>query len=101
MPHSMKGIVDELHDLGRRLCPSQFEKFLPHMASVTMDDCLGNTAQKLAHHNSLVVLWYRVKRLLNNVATKRIHRKVEGVSTDGLCNLDDLLWCSMLEAALN
>lgn len=35
------------------------------------------------------------------MAAKRIHRQAEGVSTNGLSNLDDLLGSSVLEATLN
>lgn len=66
-----------------------------------MNNRLRDAAKQFMNHNGLVVLGDRVKCLLNNMATKGIHRQVQGVSTDGFSNLDDLLWSAMLEAALD
>lgn len=35
------------------------------------------------------------------MASKRIHREAESVTTNGFSNLDNLLWRSMLEATLD
>lgn len=66
-----------------------------------MDDCLWNTAKKLVNHDGLVVLWNRVKCLLNDVASESIHRQVQGVAANGVGNLDDLLRSSVFKASLN
>jgi hypothetical protein len=66
-----------------------------------MDDSLWDTTKKLMNHDGLVILWNRVKCLLNDVAAERIHGKVQGVASDGLSNLDDLFGSSVLEAALD
>jgi hypothetical protein len=66
-----------------------------------MNDRLWNAAEELMDHNSLVVLRNRVESLLDNVATKSIHGQVQGISSNGLSNLDDLLRSTMLKATLN
>lgn len=71
------------------------------MASIPVNDSLRYAAQKLMDHHGLVVLGNRVKGFLDNMAAKGIHRQAEGVSTNGLSNLDDLLGSSVLEATLN
>jgi hypothetical protein len=71
------------------------------MAGVSMNDSLGNTTQKLMNHDGLVVLWNRVESLLNDMASKSIHGKVQSITSNGISNLDDLFRSSMLEAALN
>jgi len=101
VPHTMKSIIDVLHDLRRRLSPSELKQLLPDMAGIAVDDGLRNTAKKLMNHDGLVVLWNRVKSLLDDVATESIHRDIQGVSTNSLGDLDDLLGSSMLEASLN
>lgn len=101
MPHTTKGIVDKLHDLGWGLSPPQLEQLLPDMTGVSVNDRLRDATEQLVDHDGLVVLWDRIERLLNDVATEGIHRQVEGVATDGFGNLDDLLWSAVLEAALN
>ena len=53
------------------------------------------------NHDSLVILRYRVKGLLDHMATKGIHGEIQGIATDSISNLYDLLRSSMLEATLN
>src|ERR1700692_1567555 len=53
------------------------------------------------NHDGLIVLWNRVKCLLDDVTAKCIHGKVQGVASDGFSNLDDLFRSAMLKAALN
>lgn len=101
MPHATQGFVDILHDLRRRFGPSQLKQLLPDMASVAVNNCLGNPPQQLMDHDRLVVLGNRIECLLHHVATKRIHRQVECIAADGLGNLDDLLWSTVFKTALN
>lgn len=44
MPHAAERLVHELHNLWRRIGPTEFEQLLPHMAGVAMDDRLWNAA---------------------------------------------------------
>lgn len=101
MPHTAESIIDILHDLGRSLSPPQLEQFLPDVAGVSVDDCLGYASKQFGDHDSLIVLRDRVKGFLYHVAPKRVHRQVQCVTTDGLCDLNHLLGSSMLEAALD
>lgn len=71
------------------------------MASIAVDDRLGDTAKQLVNHDSLVILGDRVEGLLYNMATEWVHREVQSVPTDCFRNLDDLLRSAMLEAALD
>jgi hypothetical protein len=101
VPHTAESFIDILHDLGRGRRPSELEKFLPHMAGIAMDHSLGNPTQKLVHHDSLVVLRDRIKGFLDHVAAEWVHGEVQGVTTDGFGNLDDLLGSAMFKAALD
>lgn len=101
VPHTTQGIIDILHDLRRRVTPAQLKELLPDMASIAVDHCLGNAAEKLMNHDSLVVLRDRVKCLLNNMAAKGVHGEAESVSADSLCDLDNLLGGAVLEATLD
>jgi hypothetical protein len=101
MPHATKRLVYVLHDLWWRLGPAKLEKLLPDMASIPVNDGLWDTAKKFVDHYSFVVFWNRIKCLLNNVASKSIHGEIQGIATDGLSDLNHLLWCSVFEAALH
>lgn len=101
VPHAPQGVVDILHDLRRRLSPTKLKELLPHMAGVTMNNSLRDAAQELMHHDCLVIFGDRVKRLLDHVASKRVHGKVQGVPSDGVRDLDHLLGSPMLKATLN
>lgn len=52
-------------------------------------------------HDGLVVLWDRIKCLLYNVTSEGIHGQVQGIASNGLCNLDNLFRSTMLKTALN
>lgn len=65
-----------------------------------MNDGLRNTTQEFVNHDSLVVLGDRIKSLLNNMATERVHGKVQGVSANGLGDFDDLFRRSVFKAPL-
>lgn len=101
VPHALQSLVDMLHDLGRGGRPAQLKQFLPDVASIAVNDSLRDTAKKLVHEERLPFLRNRVEGFLDDMATKWIHRKVEGVPTDGLRNLDDLVGKTMLEASLD
>jgi hypothetical protein len=101
VPHALQSLVDVLHDLWRRVRPAKFEELLPDMAGIAMDDSLGNPAEQLVHHDSLVLLRDRIECLLNDVAAKRIHGEVERVAANRLGNLDDLLRSTVLKASLD
>lgn len=66
-----------------------------------MNHSLWDSSQKLVDHDGLVLLWHRIECLLNDVTAERVHREVEGIAPDGLCNLYDLLRCAVLETALD
>lgn len=101
MPHSTKRIVDELHDLRGGFSPTKLKQLLPYVARIAVDDSFRNSSQQFVYHDRLVLFGNRIKRFLNNVAAERIHGKIQGISTYSLCNLDHLLWSSMLKATLN
>lgn len=101
VPHASEGLVDILHDLRRRVGPSELKQLLPNVAGVAVDDRLGDTTQEFMNHDGLVLLGNRVKGLLDNVAAKRVHGQAERVATNSLSNADDLLRRPMLEAALD
>ena len=101
MPHSTKSFIDIFHDLRGRLGPSEFEELLPDVTSISMDDGLGDAAKELMNHNSFVILRNGVKRLLNYVTSKSIHRKVQSITANRLCNLNHLLGRSVLKATLD
>lgn len=54
MPHAGQRIVDELHDLRRRVVPTKLKQLLPDMAGIAVNDRLWNAAQKLMDHDRLV-----------------------------------------------
>lgn len=66
-----------------------------------MNDSLGNSTKELMDHDSFVVLWDRIKSLLDNVATKCIHGEIQSITPNSFGNLDDLLRCAMLKATLD
>src|SRR6266566_2180635 len=66
-----------------------------------MNNRLRDSTKQLMNHDRLVVLGDRVEGLLNNVAAEWVHRQVQCVAADGLCNLDYLFGCSVFKAALN
>ena len=101
MPHATESLIDILHDLRRRLSPAKLEKLLPDMTSVAVNDGLRDTTKKFMNHDSLVILWNRVKCLLNDVTAECIHGEIQRVSSNGLSDLDDLFGSTMLKAALN
>lgn len=101
MPHAAQSLVDVLHDLRRRAAPTQFEQLLPNVASVAVDDGLGNAKQELVDHDGLVLFRDAVECLLDNVTPKSIHAETEGVAANGLGNGNDLLRRAVLEAALD
>ena len=100
MPHTTESFIDIFHDLRRRVTPTELEQFLPHMASVAMDDSLWDATKQLMYHDGLVFFWDSIESLLNDVASEGVHAQAQCVATDGVCNRDDLVWCSMLEASL-
>jgi hypothetical protein len=101
VPHATQGLVDVLHDLRWRTAPAELEQLLPDMASIAVDDSFRDAAEKLVDHDGLVLLRHAVKRLLNDVASERVHAEVQSVTTNSLCNGHHLLRRAMLEAALD
>jgi hypothetical protein len=101
MPHAAKGFIDILHDLGRRLGPTEFEELLPDMAGITVNDCLRNSTEEFMNHNSLVVLRDAVERFLNHMTAESIHGQIQGIATNRLCNFDYLFRGAIFETPLN
>lgn len=101
VPHSAQGLIDVLHNLWGRVGPAQLEQLLPHMARVTMDDRLRDTAQELVDHDGFVLFWNGIKCLLDHMAAKGIHAQAKRIATDSVGNGDDLLRRSMFEATLD
>jgi hypothetical protein len=101
MPHTPKSLIDILHDLRWRLSPAKLEELLPDVASISVNDRLGNATKKLMNHDSLVILRNGIECLLNDVATESIHREIQGVASNGFSNLYDLFRSSVLKATLN
>lgn len=101
MPHALQSLVDVSHDLWWRIAPAELEQLLPYVACIAMNNCLGDAAEQLMHHDCFVLLWHAVKRLLHNVAAECIHAEVEGIPANRLCDGHDLLWRAVLEATLN
>lgn len=101
MPHATQSLVNILHDLGRRIGPAELKKLLPNVACVAMNHGLRDSAQEFMDHDCLVLLRHRIECLLDDMATKRIHREIKSVSSNGLCNLDDLFRRAVLKAALD
>lgn len=71
------------------------------MTRISMYHSLGDPAEKLMHHGGLMLLWNTVKRLLDDVASERVHAQAQCAAFDCIGNGDNLLSRSMLEAALN
>src|SRR5699024_8925046 len=94
-------LIDILHDLRRGVGPAKLEELLPDMARIAVNHSLRDPSQKLVDHYRLVLLWNRVKCLLDDVAAEWVHRKTECIASDGLRNFDDLLRRAMLKAALD
>lgn len=101
MPHSAESFIDVLHNLRWRFSPTKLEQLLPNVTSVTMDDGLRDSSQKLVNHDCLVIFRHGVEGFLNNMAAKRIHREVQRIAANGFSNLNDLLGGSVLKAALD
>ncbi len=101
MPHSPQSFVHIFHDLGGRVAPAEFEELLPHMASIAVDDSLGDASKQLVHHDRLVFLWHGVKGLLDDMAAESIHTQAQGVAANGVGDGDHLLRGPMLEATLD
>jgi hypothetical protein len=101
VPHAAKSLINILHDLGRGFGPAKLKKLLPDMTSIAVNNSLWNTTKEFMNHDCLVVFRNRIESLLNDVTTESIHGQVQSVTSNGLSNLDDLFWSSVLEAALN
>ena len=101
VPHSAKSLVDLDHDLGWLAAPAQLEQLLPDVASITMDDRIRDTTQKLSNHVSLVLLRDRVESFLNHMTAESVHAQGENVSMNRVSNSHNLFGCTMLKAALN
>ena len=101
MPHAAKCFVDVRHNLGRRVAQTKLEQLLPHVAGVSVDDCLGTATEEFVHHECLVLLRHIVVGLLDNVAAERIHAQVESVAADGLSDGNHLFRHTVLKASLN
>jgi hypothetical protein len=101
MPHGVESIVDVLHDGWRFASPAELEQLLPDVTGVSVNHGLWNTAKELVHHHNSILFRNRVKGLLNDVASKRIHAEAKSVAADRVGNSDDLLWGTMLEATLD
>lgn len=101
VPHPLQRLIHLGHDLGRLATPSKLEELLPNVAGIPMNNRLWDSAEKFMHHNSFVILRNTIKRLLNDVTTKRIHTQAEGVASDRIRDSDNLIRCSVLEASLN
>lgn len=52
-------------------------------------------------HDRLVLLWNRVEGLLHDVTAECIHAEVQGISSDGIGDGNDLIGRAMFEAALD
>ena len=71
------------------------------MASVAMNDRLGDATEQLMDHGCFVLLWDGVEGLLNHMASKGVHAKGKRVAANSSSNGDDLLRCTVLKAALD
>ena len=71
------------------------------MAGIAVDYSFGDATKQLMNHDSFVFLRNRIKSLLDDMATEWVHGKAERISSDGLSNLYDLLWCPVFETALD
>ena len=101
VPHPTKCLIDVLHDLRRRISPSQLEEFLPDVAGVAMNDGLGYTTQQLMDHDGLEFFRDGIECFLDHVTAKGVHAQAQCVATDGISNGNDLLWGAVLEATLD
>lgn len=101
MPHALERIVDILHDRRRFTSPAELKQLLPDVTSVAMNHGLWDAAKEFFDHHDSMFFRDGVERLLNDVASKRVHAEAESIPTDGVGDSDDLLWCTMLEAPLN
>lgn len=66
-----------------------------------MNNGLRDSAEKFVNHDSLVILWNRVKGLLDDMTAESIHGEIESITTDSFCNLDYLFWSTVLKTSLN
>lgn len=101
LPHSTESLIHFVHDLRGVASPAELEELLPNMASVAVDYCLGDPAEKLVYHHCFVFLWYAVEGFLDNMATEWIHAQGESVAPDCVGNGHDLLGGTMFKAALD
>jgi hypothetical protein len=53
------------------------------------------------NHDGLVILRNGIKCLLDDVTAESIHGEVQGITSNGFSNLDDLFRSSVFEATLN
>lgn len=101
MPYPSQCIIHLGQDLGRLFSPSKLEKLLPNMAGIAVNHRFWDSAEEFVYHDSLLILRDTIKRLLDDVASKRVHAQVEGVTSDRTRDGNDLIGCSMLEATLD
>lgn len=52
-------------------------------------------------HDRLVLLGHAIEGLLDDMASKGVHTEVQSVATNSLCDVNNLLGRTVLEAALN
>lgn len=100
MPHASKCLIDLQHNLRWFARPSQFEKLLPDVTGISMNDSIWNASKKFLDHVCFVCLWDGVEGLLNDVTTKRIHAECDHIALNGISDGDNLLRSAVLEAAL-
>lgn len=119
MPHSTQCLVHIFHDLWRRLSPAELKQFLPNVAGIyykstlkcqlaeiwdrdftSVNNGFGDASKKLADHCSLKILWNTVEGLLDNMASKSIHAKIQCITANSTGNPIDLLRGTVFEAAL-
>ena len=51
-------------------------------------------------HDGLVIVRHDIEGLLYDMTTKRIHAQTQRIAADGVADSEDLLWCSVIKAAL-
>lgn len=65
-----------------------------------MNNGFGNASKKLTDHCSLEILWNAIEGLLDNMASKSVHAKIQRVTTNSAGNPIDLLRGTVLKTAL-